>query len=408
MKSQNTRSIGLFVSCLTLAACNGGEAQYGPVTSPLLTAAQLAETARVMHRPAHSGGVQYAYVSNWEYDKVDLYSVDATSGALGWLGSVGESGGGPQNVVFNPAGTFAYLATYYSDDIDVYAIKARSGALTPIAGSPFGAGTNPIGMAITPAGTFAYLADSGSANVSAYAINATSGTLTQVAGSPFAAGKDAVTVAIDPTGKFAYVPNESYPSGPGSVSAYTISPSNGALTPVNGSPFTAGTEPSWAAADPKGKFLYVVNYGSNNVSAFRINAASGALTQVAGSPFAGGTAPVAMIVDPKGKFVYTANYGTSSGPGSVSAYRIESNGALAQVTGSPFAAGTEPEDVATDVTDSFLYASNYGSANISAYTIDATTGALTPIAGSPFFDRGAPDGITICRRVGRACVPPPV
>ncbi|MGH7985387.1 MAG: hypothetical protein ACREQX_03765, partial [Candidatus Binataceae bacterium] len=35
-------------------------------------------------------------------------------------------------------------------------------------------------------------------------------------------------------------------------------------------------------------------------------------------------------------------------------------------------------------TQEFAYVANEGSGNVSAYTIDATTGALTPISGSPF------------------------
>ena len=48
---------------------------------------------------------------------------------------------------------------------------------------------------------------------------------------------------------------------------------------------------AWAI-DPKGKFAYVTNQGSANVSAYPIIATSGALTPVAGSPFAAGSGPV--------------------------------------------------------------------------------------------------------------------
>ena len=48
----------------------------------------------------------------------------------------------------------------------------------------------------------------------------------------------------------------------------------------------------------RGGFAYVANYGSNNVSAYTINATSGALTPVAGSPFAAGTNPYDAAVDP--------------------------------------------------------------------------------------------------------------
>ena len=63
-----------------------------------------------------------------------------------------------------------------------------SGALTPLAASPFKAGTEPGGIAIDPTGKFVYVAAAGSNNVSGYAINATSGALTKLKASPFAGG----------------------------------------------------------------------------------------------------------------------------------------------------------------------------------------------------------------------------
>ena len=60
------------------------------------------------------------------------------------------------------------------------------------------------------------------------------------------------------------------------------------LTPVAGSPFTAGSGPRGVVVDPSGKFVYAANEGSNNISAYSINATSGALTPVTGSPFVEG------------------------------------------------------------------------------------------------------------------------
>jgi 6-phosphogluconolactonase len=66
------------------------------------------------------------------------------------------------------------------------------------------------------------------------------------------------------------------------------------LTPVSNSPFLAGTKPSSVSVDFSGKFLYVVNSGSNNVSVFAIDPASGSLTAIPNSPFPAGTNPAAI------------------------------------------------------------------------------------------------------------------
>src|SRR5260370_10401282 len=57
----------------------------------------------------------------------------------------------------------------------------------------------------------------------------------------------------------------------------------------------------WLAPPLRAQFVYVANHGNNNVSAYRI-AADGALTPVPGSPFAAGSAPISVAVDPTGNF----------------------------------------------------------------------------------------------------------
>ena len=94
-------------------------------------------------------------------------------------------------------------------------------------------------------------------------------------------------MVIDPKGKFAYVPNH----GSNDVSAYATDATSGALKPVTGSPFAAGSQPYFGAVDPNGKFAYVANDGSNNVWAYGIDSTSGALKPVKGSPFAAGSQP---------------------------------------------------------------------------------------------------------------------
>ena len=68
-------------------------------------------------------------------------------------------------------------------------------------------------------------------------------------------------MAVDPKGKFAYVANDGLRQP---YSAYTIDATSGALTPVAGSPFEAGSGTTGVAVDPRGKFAYVSNYYDRN------------------------------------------------------------------------------------------------------------------------------------------------
>ncbi len=142
-----------------------------------------------------------------------------------------------------------------------------------------------------------------------------------------------------------------------------------------------------------GEFLFVSNSGADSISAFSIDAASGVLLSV-GPPVAADRGPTAMastIADAyfDNRYLYVSNSRSSD----VSAFAVDAgSGALTTVPGSPFAAGASPSALAVyAVTEcSFrgghcqtlenLYVANSGSDTVSAYQIDQSTGFLTPIA----------------------------
>ena len=108
------------------------------------------------------------------------------------------------------------------------------------------------------------------------------------------------------------------------------------------------------------------------------------LASVALSILAGGHVARLWAQAAASTFVYVTNYRANS----VSGYAVDaSTGILTPVQGSPFATGVQPYGVAADPSGRFLYVANdYGSAgggDLSAYAIDGTTGALMPLPGSP-------------------------
>jgi len=261
-------------------------------------------------------------------------------------------------------------------------------------------GVGPQSIAVEPTGKFAYVAnvgcgDSAFGNVSMYTINPTTGALASI-GPPVAShdeGGRAVTVG--PSGKFAYVANWGEGDTSGSVSAYTINETTGALTST-GTIFggSGGLCAPWSVAvDPFGRFAYVANEGCaspTNVSMFTINSTTGALTPI-GTVAAGGRAtfvavePCALappschgLEPPKGKFhaYVTAESEPPGSTGNVSAYTIDGiTGALTSI--GTIAAGVHPISMAVDPTAKFAYVSNARSEDVSMYTINAATGTLT-------------------------------
>ena len=130
------------------------------------------------------------------------------------------------------------------------------------------------------------------------------------------------------------------------------------------------------------QFAYVGNGGgSNNISAYRIDE-NGALSQIPGSPFAAGNLPSSVAVDPSGRFVYVVNEASND----VSGYRINKDGGLTPLSESPFRVGIDPHEVAVDPAGKFLYVVNAVDNNVSGFRIDGD-GALIPT-----FEFAVPNG----------------
>jgi 6-phosphogluconolactonase len=297
------------------------------------------------------------------------------------------------NFVFSVAGASGspYSVTVKSQP----ASPSQTCVLTAASGTINGANVSSVAATCTiQPGRFAYV--SGNPGIYCYAVDAETGAPTALAGSPCDSG-DRTGVAVDPSGTFAYA--TLYTSG--EVTAYAINSSTGNLTAIGGSQLNGGgANPVDITVDPLGQFVYMANYGGG-ISAFTINSITGGLTAVSGSPFPSALPILAgqipgvnsVTVDPTGKFLYAAINQAND----ISAYVINSStGALTPVVGSPFPAGNVPMTVRVDPSGRYAYVTNMDSNSISAYLVNSSTGALTPIAGSPFPSGGAsPTGLAV-------------
>jgi 6-phosphogluconolactonase len=209
----------------------------------------------------------------------------------------------------------------------------------------------------------------------------TSGIPTALSSSPFPSGSG-LFLAVNPSGRFLYTAIDD-PTGTGGVFAFTID-SAGALTAVPGSPFAlpgqAGSNSQPFGIVDTGSYVYVALSATNQVAAFSIVSGTGALTPVPGSPFSAGATPTTLVF--ASKFLY----GLNSLDGTISGYSIDlNNGVLTPLSGSPFS--IVGASMATDSLGQYLYVS--GPTGIQAFSISFNSGALTPVAGSPFPASGA-------------------
>jgi len=325
-----------------------------------------------------------AYVANRQSNSISGFAIDPSSGALVPLSGspFASNGTTPTALTVDPDGQFLYVANSGSNSVSVYSIGA-TGALTAV-GAPIAAGTGPGAVTVDPTDHFLYVANLTSNNVSAFAISGNS--LTPIVDSPFSAGAEPASLAVDPNGNFLYVTN----FNGNSVSVFLIDPASGMLSAISGSPFAAGAGSVSIAIDPTDGFAFVANNSDQTIASYALNATTGALTPSSGSPLSAGTNPEALIVDPTGSYVFAAN---AEAPNQVATFSITpTSGAL--TISSTTTAGSLPIAVAIDPSGQFLYAVNFNSNDVSAYTLSAS-GALTPVAGSPFAVGAQPHSIAI-------------
>ena len=149
---------------------------------------------------------------------------------------------------------------------------------------------------------------------------------------------------------------------------------------------------SAADASAERRFVYTNDdvAGPNTVTALRIEP-DGTVMRLPGSPYqTGGTgaggglfAANRTALQPGGDVLFVANGGSND----ISAFRINAvSGALSAVPGSPFSSGGRSAfgtSLASTPDGRYLIAVNSGSANIVVFRI-AANGALTPTPGSPY------------------------
>jgi 6-phosphogluconolactonase len=192
-------------------------------------------------------------------------------------------------------------------------------------------------------------------------------------------------------------------SSPGVIDQYTVDFQSGAVVQF-GTPVAAGNNPVASVAAPNMQSIYVINQGDSTVQQFAVGS-DGSLT--AKSAYATGKTPTALAVNTAGTFLYvtytngfntvnpadlamvTANNTATPPNGGVSIFPINSDGSLGTPTTQTVGVG--PVGVTVANFNTKVYVVDQGDLNstpsptppmVQAFTANASTGALTPVAGT--------------------------
>ena len=343
------------------------------------------------------------------------YSVNSQTGQLRANGSVQVSNQGG-NLAIDPSQKYLFFSTpTAAGNFYVFAVNPANGLLTQAPGSPYTAGASIGPVAAETSGRFVYVGDPTTSSIFGYSID-TTGALTALPGSPYSVSGQPNALLAHPSGKYLFA-TYNRQNSIGSVSVFTIDANTGALAPVTGSPFSTAYSTVALAQDPAGKFLFASNTGQNFGSWMyplrapdSLDASAPALHRDAltaratgddqgpapkgqrrgmlladldtgGIPLFGSKEWNARDLNWAGLFAgVPQSSGVTKSP-AISAFTVDaSSGVLTEVSGSPFVVSSGMQSISVDTTGQYLYGP---SGSVLGFSIDGT-GVLTPLAASPF------------------------
>lgn len=338
-------------------------------------------------------------------------AIDPDSGALAQVGSAMPLPGTPTALAVSPRIDFVAVTSTGSTGsgtLSVFRVDRTTAALTLSATAA--TGTSPMAVTVPPTQAN-HLLVAHAGGIDSFELRQ-DGTLARVAGSPFPPGFGPSTVTTNPDGSTTTVEGEplhglapadllaldrgalfvaANQGSQGGVSTLYVQPATGALDPLHtgnhvctpltqrtGSTFTpTGSGAVALGMAGSSRWIYVVNRESGTISGF-LGSEQPPCGQpdpwvpvMDGMPFATLPQPVGIAVGQAGRYAYVAN---ASGNGSVSAYAIDAaTGALSPVSGSTVALGVIPTRIWTDIFGRFLYTAEAGG-RVMVQTIDRATG----------------------------------
>ncbi len=212
-------------------------------------------------------------------------------------------------------------------------------------------------------------------------------------------------LSIDPSDQYAYVTSQIQDAGTGAVVdnvlAYSINATTGALTLLPGSPYTLAEAVGCIQFLPGGNFAYATPgvEGTGNHLVTLAKDASGNLSVVSSITLP--SYPDGLAVDPQGKFLYVASEAiTENGSAYAYGYTIDSTtGGLTPVEGTPLQLPNNTYAFFSfDPSGNFLYFADSSETAIRNFKVNRDSGALTASASfinpcvNPNAVRFTPDG----------------
>jgi 6-phosphogluconolactonase len=301
----------------------------------------------------------------------------------------------PSFLALHPNRRFLYAVgeTSGSGAVKAFAINPADGTLKLLNETSSG-GDGPCFITVDRTGRSVLVANYGGGSISSYPLMedgrlGESASFIQHTGSSVNASRQSAphahSINVSPDNRFAVVAD----LGLDKLLVYRFDPAKAKLEP-NDPPFATvnpGAGPRHFTFHPGGKFAYVINEMQSTVTALTWEAGRGEFKEIhtvttLPEGFEGKNSTAEVQVHPGGKFLYGSNRGHNS----IAVFSIDpSTGRLTPIE-HVSTEGRTPRNFGIDPTGSWLFAANQASKNVVLFRIDSATGRLTPAGKSVTVD----------------------
>jgi len=342
-------------------------------------------------KPTSSGGGgstggNLAYVANSATNTIAGFTI-GTSTLTAVSGSPFALGYSPVAAVVTPSNSFLYVAG--PSAIYVYTINS-DGSLTGASTGAAVAIVKVVSLDVSPDGNWLFGLDAATTVVDEFQINKSTGALTLMAATPYSV-TDAVApkaIRVAPNGALVFAA-----LGTGGDVVFTLNTTSGAL--ASSQTLSLGsttTSDNALTIDSTTSYLYIARSGTGGGVAVYTIGAAGFLNPINGSPFTAGAQPTSVVLDTTGKYLYAANGSDAT----ISGYAIGTSSSLSALNGSPYASGLQVTSLGVDRSGKYLLAAAFGgSPDLSMYSFDTTTVGKLNLATSTATGTGTTGAVAV-------------
>lgn len=325
---------------------------------------------------AQQSGTLYMYVSFQDDDTIAIFTVDPSTGALARQEDVAVSGG-PAPMTLSPDRRTLHIGRRVSQQLSSYRLDPGSGRLSEVGTVPLQG--EPVYVAMDRAGRFLLSAYYYQSTAAVHPVDADGAAMfPPVEWRHTAHGAHAMLT--DRSNRFAFVPHIAN-RGPNAIFQFRFDETTGQLTP-NDPPRYAPSEylgPRALVFHPTLDVVYFSDEQGGSVSAYTLDPTRGTLSPLQristlpdGYDQPNTCSQIQMT--PSGRFLYAPNRGHNS----VASFTVDATTGRLSATGR-VAAEPVPRAFNVDPDGRFVYATGLDSGRIASYAIDQATGALTPL-----------------------------